>query len=86
MEHSAENGPPVPLPIGTVIRLNTDPGDEWDAMPNRNYIITAHEKATGDAFEVPSDFGHGVEFYGRRENGVGFGGTLRLTGLWRTDD
>jgi len=39
-----------------------------------------------EPFEEPNDFPFGVVFYGRRPGGVSFGCTLRLTGLWYTDD
>lgn len=167
---SADIAATPPLPIGTVIRLNSDPGEDWDAEVGRDYVIVDHvphdpadddppadcyelEPAPGQGywssgeyapltadltvvrtaadqqermrmpsgeeltraissalhdmlgedievyetslltsppsegdFEESHEFKHGVEFYGRRVDGIGFGGTLRLTGLWGTDD
>lgn len=157
------------FPMGTVVRLKSDPGEDWDARVGTTYIVTdivpaakdldppaecyelepapgqgywssgeyapvtadfeivrtaveqrelmdmptndevitsvldaisrmddefefveGHKlttPATAEDFEsTAGGFTHGVEIYAHRRDGASFGFTLRLTGLWRTDE
>lgn len=59
-------------------------GEELSVYESR--VLTSAPTEDARPFEQPSDLIYGVEFYGRRENGTGFGGVLRLAGYWQTDD
>lgn len=45
----------TPLPIGTVIRLNSDPGEDWDARVGTEYVVTAHVPHDESDNDPPAD-------------------------------
>lgn len=78
---------PSPEEIVKLVSSGMHGGEEDGLEIYETSLLTkAPEDKVEVGFEGEHDYEYGVEFYGRRSDGRGFGGIIRLTSYWPTDD